>query len=96
MKITILSLILAFTITIPDDEIKIVENDVIDARQWLLDAWKNKVAKCRDRIVEAEVELSLKNNESIPAGETSIVDRHLLRPDYRNRKDRDAEKREKP
>lgn len=91
MKKFFLTFVLAFTITIPDAEIKVVENDVPDAKQWLLDAWAAKVAKCRSRIVGAEVELSLKNNETVPAGETAIVNKHLARPGYKNRKERDLE-----
>lgn len=88
-----IAMALAFTITFPDDEIRIVENDVVDAKQWVLDAWAAKVAKCRGRIIKSEVDLSVKNNETVPAGESAIVNKHFARPGYKNRKERDAEDR---
>jgi hypothetical protein len=77
------------TLNIPDDEIKIVENDVISADQWIRDAWAGKLAKSKARIVEAEVSRSVSRGEAVPAGEAAIISQFLARPGYKNRKERD-------
>jgi hypothetical protein len=79
------------TLDIPDEEIRIVEDSVVNAEQWIRGAWEGKVNKCRERIVEKEVDLSIKSAEVVPAGEAAIVDKYLTRPDYKTRAVRDAE-----
>lgn len=79
------------TIEIPDEEIKIVENDVLDAEQWIKDAWKGKVNKCKGRLIQSEIQTSVSKGEAIPAGEAAIVDKAFKRPDYKSRKERDLE-----
>lgn len=79
------------TLNIPDEEIKIVENDVLDAEQWIKDAWKGKVNKCKDRLIRSEIDTSIGKGEAIPAGDTAIIDKAFKRPEYKNRKERDAE-----
>lgn len=75
--------------TIPDSEVAIVENDVIDAEQWIKEAWAGKVSKCKSRIIKAETAISIKGNETLPAGEDAIVNKYFSRPDYKKRKDRE-------
>ncbi len=77
------------TLNIPDDEIKIVENDVLDAENWLTTAWKMKVAGCRQRMIKQEIDQSIKNQEPIPAGEDAILEKALKRPGYESRKQRE-------
>ena len=77
------------TLNIPDDEIKIVENDVVDAEQWMRDAWAGKVNNCKKRLIKSEIDLSVSKGESIPAGEAAIVQKYFSRPDYKSRKERD-------
>ena len=79
----------SMTLDIPDREIKIVENDVVDAEQWIRAAWAGKVNKCRERLIKTEIDLSVKEQKAIPAGEDAIVDQHFSRPQYKNRKERD-------
>jgi len=75
---------------IPDNDIKIVENDIVDAEQWIRSAWNGKLNKCKERLVNQEVARSVKDSEPLPAGDTAIVQKAFTRPDYKNRKDRDA------
>ena len=75
---------------IPDQEIKIVENDVIDAEQWLIDAWKGKVDHCKGRMIQAEVDRSIKDKEALPAGDDLIIKKAFDRPDYQDRKTREG------
>jgi hypothetical protein len=75
------------TLNIPDEEIAIVENDVVDAEQWIKDAWSGKVNKCKERLVKQEVDQSIKDGETLPAGKDAIVSKHFARPDYKSRKE---------
>lgn len=78
------------TLSIPDDDIKIVENDILDAEQWIKDAWAGKVNKCKERIVKQEIERSVKSGETLPAGERAILQKAFNRSDYKNRKQRNT------
>jgi len=75
---------------IPDNDIKIVENDVFDAIEWLENAWKGKVESCGDRIVKEELNLSITNNESLPAGKDAIIEKYFNRPGYKSRKEKEG------
>lgn len=78
-------------LTIPDKDIAIVENDVVDAEQWIKDAWAGKLNKCRERMIRNEVETSLSAGETIPASKDAILNKAMNRPGFKNRKQRDAE-----
>ncbi|HUV26993.1 MAG TPA: hypothetical protein VMW34_06470 [Anaerolineales bacterium] len=77
---------------IDDSEIKIVENDVIDAFEWLEGAWNGKVSSCESRIIDQEVIKSIENGEQIPILKEDIVQKYFDRPGYKNRKDKEKEK----
>ncbi len=77
------------TLDIPDNDVKIVENDVVDGEQWLRDAWAGKVNNCKKRLIKQEIDRSVSNGETLPAGEDAIVQKAFLRSDYKNRKQRD-------
>lgn len=79
---------------IPDNDIKIVENDVVDAERWIKDAWAGKLEKCKQRLVKSEIETSIKNGESLPGGEDAIAEKALSRPEFKPRKERDTAKSE--
>jgi hypothetical protein len=75
---------------IPDRDIAIAENDVIDAEEWIRGAWDGKLNKCKERMKNAEIKKSIDSQEGIPAGLEAIIDKHLARPGYQSRKTRDA------
>lgn len=77
---------------IPDTDIKIVEHDVPDAEEWLKNAWAGKLFRCKERLAKQEVDRSLKNAETIPAGLDAVVQKAFLRPDYKSRKDMESGK----
>lgn len=79
------------TIQVTQQELATVEDSVISAEVWLADAWAGKVNKCESRIIKKEIAFSIEANEAIPAGRDAIIQKHLSRSDYKNRKDRDAE-----
>lgn len=78
------------SITVPDSEVDIVQTDVISAQQWLLNAWKGKVARSRERIIRREVDKSLSEGTAIPDTEEGIIDKYLERPDYQTREEKEA------
>ena len=78
------------TLNIPDSDIKIVENDVTDAQQWIKNAWAGKLANCKKRMINAEIERSLQAKEAIPTTQDAIVAKAMSRKDYKSRKQRDA------
>ena len=80
-------------LNIPDNDIKVVENDVIDGEQWIKDAWAGKFNKCKERLVKQEVDRSIQEGSQIPSTADAIVQKAFLRPDYKNRRDRDAQGR---
>ncbi len=82
-------------LTPTDTDIKIVENDVSDAEQWVKDAWIGKLKKCKDRMIKAEIELSLKLHEPIPATEDLIIQKAFSRSTYQNKKERDEKEKVK-
>ncbi len=79
------------TIQVTQQELDTVEDSVISAEVWLENAWKGKVNKCESRIIKKEIDLSIKDNEVIPAGRDAIIQKHLNRLDYKNREDREKE-----
>lgn len=80
-------------LTIPDDDIKIVENDVFDAEQWIRDAWNGKLSKCKSRIVKSEIDRLVKENKAVPSGgEDAIAKSYIDGPLYKSRKDKDLNK----
>jgi len=92
----ILALFLSFWATIciqvTQQEIDAVNDSVMDATSWLEQAWAGKVNKSEERIIKKEVDLSIENNEAVPAGRDAIIQKHLNRPGYKKRKDREEAK----
>lgn len=78
------------TLDIPDQDIAIVENDVVDAEQWIKEAWTGKLNKCRDRMITAETTRSIQAGETLPNSSSAIISKAMKRSDYKNRKQRDA------
>lgn len=74
-----------------DQDIAIVENDVIDADEWVRTMWAGKLARCKERIIQAEIKKSIEEGSPIPSTEDEIIKKYLSRPEYKNRKDRDAQ-----
>lgn len=80
-----------YQIIVPDNKVKVIENDVLDLEVWINGAIDGKYNNCKSRLIKSEIDLSVKNGEAIPAGEDAILNKHFNRPDYKNRKQRDAE-----
>jgi len=94
-------LVLMFTVWValcvqsPQSEIDAVEDSVVDAHVWLEGAWDGKVSGSESHIIDKETKISIKAEEDIPAGKVAIIQKHFNRPDYRNKRDREAEREER-
>ena len=79
-------------IDVPDADIVVMEDIVVDSREWIVAAVKGKIASCKERVVNKEIKQSIENDEALPAGRDAIIQKYLSRPDYKNRRQREAEK----
>jgi len=80
------------TINLTDDEVKYLENDLIDIQDWVSKAVVGKVSKCKGRML-AEWQPKLIADpevESIPASESGFLATILAHKEYLNRVDREA------
>jgi len=80
------------TINLTDDEVKYLENDLLDIDQWVQDAIKGKNNKCKGRMI-AEWHPKLLADpevETIPATEAGLLATIVAHKDYKKRADREA------
>ncbi len=73
-----------YTITATDQEESIMNaalvsmgSAITDPAIWLQEQWKQQVIWAKQHIVQKEVQRSIKANETIPAGESAIIDKYL-------------------
>jgi len=80
-----------YTIELTDQQIKILENDLLDVGQWIQNAIAGKCSKCKKRLlIEWQPKLLADPSiTSLPGTEKELIDLILLHPDYKNRTDRD-------
>lgn len=80
------------TLTIPDADIAVVENDVVSAEVWIQEAWAGKLAKCRSRAAKQYEQVAItKGLSTIPTTEAAKASALLALPEYKKRSVRDAE-----
>ena len=82
---------LTITVTINEDDQKIMKNDVIDINDWIQLAVTGKINSCWKRMY-ANWSAQLLNDESftdsIPSNKTDFLNLVLARPNYENAKTR--------
>lgn len=84
---------LVYTRTITSDEMEILENDLIDVKQWIDLAIDGKINNCKKRI-----EKHIVANEDISAlsqANPDLVKAYLTKPGRKNRKQRDEDEKKK-
>ena len=83
---------LTITVTINDDDQKIMKNDVVDLDQWVQLAVTGKINACWIRM-HATWSSQLLNDESftdpVPSNKTDFLNLVLSRPEYEDAKTRD-------
>ena len=80
------------TINITDDEVKYLENDLLDIEQWVVAAVKGKISKCKGRMIQEWQPKLLADPtiETIPATESGLLSTITSHKDYMKRVDREA------
>lgn len=89
MKKTILKLGFLATISfvVSDKDVEMI-NAVLEqetAQEWIQKAWVGKADAASKRIIKAETDLSIKGNETLPAGKQAIIDKYLNRSEIKSK-----------
>jgi len=81
------------TINILDDDVKYLENDLLDIEDWAQKAVVGKISKCKGRLLNEWQPKLLADPEieMIPATESGLLATIIAHKDYKNRVVRDAE-----
>jgi len=85
------------TITLSDDDLKCLNNDLLDVEQWVQDAVKGKIAQCKKRMVQQWTPRLMNdpNVTTIPASEKELIDVVVARSDYKDRKTLEEEQKQR-
>ena len=75
------------TISLTEDEVKCLKNDIIDIENWIQLAVKGKVSSCRDRIVSEWLPKLMEdeNISTIPADKSLLINEIIKNEKYKNR-----------
>ena len=79
-------------ITLSDNDIKALENDLLDIEEWVHGAVGGKINNCKKRLI-SEWQPKLFADpavENIPADESAFINLVVSRGDYKNRVQRDG------
>lgn len=80
-----------FELTLTDEEVKILENDLTNIHEWIAGAVSGKINNCKKRAAIAYRELLKKEGaEMVPANDDVAIRQYFARSDYKNRVQRDA------
>ena len=79
------------TINLTDNEVKYLQNDLLDINQWVQDAVKGKINNCKKRLIKSWQPILLADAEveTIPATEDGMLSVIIAHKDYKNRAERD-------
>lgn len=81
-----------FQLELTDEEVKILQNDLIDIKSWIDGAIAGKINNCMKRAAKQYDELAKAENlESVPVHDHAKVMALMTHPKYKNRVQRDAE-----
>tara|TARA_R110002126_G_scaffold77229_2_gene192661 strand:- start:7980 stop:8246 length:267 start_codon:yes stop_codon:yes gene_type:complete len=80
------------TINISDEELKFLENDLPDVQQWVENVVKNKITKCKTRLIEEWVPKFLQDSSvtSISGSDSELISQIMRNENYKNRSSREA------
>lgn len=85
-----------YTIKLTNQQVKILENDLLDVNQWIQDTIIGKYSKCKKRLlIEWHPKLLADSSiTSLPATEDKLIQIIFTHKEYKNRIDRKP--KEKP
>ena len=78
-------------ITISQEDIKCLENDLLDIEDWIAKAIEGKINNCKKRMINEWVPKFRKGSDNIPGEDSAFIDKITKHKDYKNRKKRDEE-----
>ena len=82
---------IVYTRTISDQEQKILEHDLLDIKDWINKSIEGKINNVLKRLANQEREKLVSEGAlTAPARLVDLANSAFSRPDYLNRKDRDA------
>lgn len=84
------------TITISDEDVLCLKNDLLDVEQWVKDAVNGKIHHCRKRMLSEWIPRLMKDPSltSIPTDESQLLERIFSREDYKDRLTKEQEVKE--
>jgi len=81
-----------YTRSITDEEQKILENDLLDIKDWIDKAIEGKISKCGKRAAKAYDELAKQEDlDTVPTKDDQKRVALFAHPTYKNRQARDLE-----
>lgn len=79
-----------FIVELTDEQIKILENDLLDVNTWIQGAVQGKINNCKKRAAREEVNNLINSGaDTIPAKEDDLIKSLFARPGYKSRKARE-------
>jgi hypothetical protein len=83
---------MTYTITITDTDLLALNNDLLDANDWIQGAVTGKINACKKRMINTWQPVLFNDPAvtSIPATQDEFITAVVARADYKNRATRDA------
>lgn len=81
------------SVTLADQQVKVLEHEILDIEQWVKDAIDGRLNYCLN-ILADEAHTVLMNDPAVttmPAKRDALVAAYMARPDYKGRKQREAD-----
>lgn len=77
--------------TLTDEEIQILENDIINVKEWIDAAINGKINNCKKRIIKQQLEQIPVDRPDleVPTTIAGLIKRHFSHSEYKKRKDRE-------
>jgi len=89
LMIAFMSFWVAVCIDVPQEEIDIMNDIVMDHQEWLSNAWEGKVSNSKSKIIKKEIERAKKDKRAIDlSDEDAVIKNRLSTHGYKPRKKR--------
>jgi len=75
------------TLTLTEEEVKILENDLLDIEEWIENVLRNKISRCKQRLISEWFPKLIQDPkvENIMANENDLLTQIFSHQDYKNR-----------
>jgi len=87
-----MTMALEIVVSISSTEQKLLENDLVDIKEWIIYAVRGKINRCKKRLIREWLPKLMADNsvDIIPADEELLINLIMSRPDYKSRVERDT------